>query len=319
MRKTLVVMMTFLPEYQEALATQAPNLEIIFCEKRQPTDEELARASYIWGNPSREMLLKCARLEWLQLQTAGFEAYTAPGAVPEGVVLTNCSGAYGLTISEYLVSATLSLMKKLPLYRDAQREHRWQNLGRIRIVAHSSVLVVGIGDIGGQYAQKMRALGASVSGVRRAGGEKPDYLDALYTLDELDDILPRFDIVALCLPNNPQTAGILSRERIARMKPGALLLNVGRGNAVDTEALCDALLSGALGGAGLDVVDPEPLPPEHRLWDIPTALLTPHSSGGDAFGEIYPSIIAVWRENLRRWQAGEPLQNLVNRETGYRE
>ncbi len=318
MKKTLLILMTFLPEYRGALEAMAPDLEIVYCEKRPPTDEELARASYIWGNPPANRLALCRALEWLQLQTAGFEAYALPGALPEGVLLTSCSGAYGLTISEYLVSTTLAVMKKLPLYRDAQREHRWGNLGRIRIVARSSVLVVGIGDIGGRYAQKMRALGASVSGVRRSGGEKPPYLDALYRLDELDGILPRFDIVALCLPNNAETAGLFSRERIARMKTGAILLNVGRGSAVDTNALCDALENGALGGAGLDVVDPEPLPKEHRLWDIPTALLTPHASGGDAFGEIYPSIIEVWEENLRRLRQGEPLRNVVDLRTGYR-
>jgi phosphoglycerate dehydrogenase-like enzyme len=311
MRKTLLVLMPFMEEYRRELEAQAPDLEIVYCEKQPPAREEMARASYIWGNPSKEGLCLCERLEWLQLQTAGFDAYSVPGLLPEGVVLTSCSGAYGLAISEYLVGVTLSLMKKLHLYRDAQRERRWQNLGRVQTVARSTVLVVGIGDIGGQYAQKMRALGASVSGVRRSAGETPEYLDAVYPLSALDDVLPRFGIVELCLPNNPETVGLFSRERIARMKPGAILLNIGRGGAVDTEALCDALESGALGWAGLDVMNPEPLPPDHRLWGIETALLTPHAAGGDEFGEIYPSIIAVWRENLRRLQRGETLRNVV--------
>jgi phosphoglycerate dehydrogenase-like enzyme len=164
----------------------------------------------------------------------------------------------------------------------------------------------------------MHALGARVFGIRRHVDEKPDYLEALYRMDQIDDILPQCDIVALCLPNHPDTEGLFSRERIAKMKQGAFLLNVGRGSAVDTEALCDALESGALAGAGLDVVEPEPLPKNHRLWNIKTAMITPHCAGGDKFGEIYPSIIEVLCENLRRLQAGEPLLNRVDTETGYR-
>lgn len=311
MKKRLLIMMIFLPEYRRKLTMLAPNLEIVYCEKQAPTADDLKQAAYIWGNPSKEQLAQCEKLEWLQLQTAGYDAYTGPGILPEGVILCSCSGAYGLTISEYLLSSTLAITKKLHLYRDQQHEHQWRNLGRITIIAKSSVLVVGIGDIGSQYARKMHALGARVSGIRSNIGEKPDYLEALYTMDHLDQILSHFDIVALCLPNNPQTIGLFSRERLARMKKGAILLNVGRGTAVDTDALCDALESGALGGAGLDVMDPEPLPADHRLWDTKQALITPHAAGGDAFGEIYPSIIVVWFENLHRYRTNEPLLNQI--------
>ncbi|MBB3129142.1 phosphoglycerate dehydrogenase-like enzyme [Paenibacillus rhizosphaerae] len=318
MKKTLLVMMTFLPEFRAILEALAPELDIVYCEKQPPTEEDLKRASYIWGNPSEEQLSLCERLEWLQLQTAGHDRYVLPGVLPKGAMLCNCSGAYGLAISEFLLAHTLVLMRKLHLYRDLQHEHSWSHLGRIGIVARSSVLVVGIGDIGARYAQKMHALGARVFGIRRQVDKKPDYLEALYRMDQIDDILPQCDIVALCLPNHPETEGLFNRERIAKMKQGAFLLNVGRGSAVDTEALCDALESGALAGAGLDVVEPEPLPENHRLWNIKTAMITPHCAGGDQFGEIYPSIIEVWCENLRRLQADEPMLNRVDIETGYR-
>ncbi len=318
MKKTLLIMMTFLPEFRAELERQAPDLQIIYREKTPPSPEEFRRASYIWGNPSREQLAGCERLELLQLQTAGHDAYVQPGVLPAGAALCNCSGAYGAAISDFLVANTLMLLRKLHLYRDLRNERSWRHLGRIMLAERARVLVVGVGDIGGGYARKMRALGAQVSGVRRRTGEKPDYLEAVYGMDRLDDILPGFDVVALCLPNHPDTIGLFHRERIAGMKPGALLLNIGRGTAVDTEALCDALETGALGGVALDVTDPEPLPPDHRLWGIPTAMITPHCAGGDEFGEIYPAIIRVWRENLRRFLAGEPLNNRVDLTTGYR-
>jgi phosphoglycerate dehydrogenase-like enzyme len=244
--------------------------------------------------------------------------YVQPGLLPKKAVLCNASGAYGLAISEFLVAHTFALMRKLHLLRDNQARHEWKHMGRIGIVAHSDILVVGMGDIGGQYAKKMNALGARVSGIRREMGNKPDYAEALYPMAQLDEILPDFDVVALCLPNHPDTIGLFNRDRIAKMKQGAIILNIGRGTAIDTEALCDALESGALGGAGLDVTDPEPLPPGHRLWDIKTALITPHCAGGEQFGVIYPSIIEVWKENLRRKLAGEPLTNQVDLVSGYR-
>jgi phosphoglycerate dehydrogenase-like enzyme len=310
--KTLLIMKPFLGEYRRRLEEAAPDLEVVYCERRPPSDGELGRASYIWGNPGVERLGACARLEWLQLQTAGYDSYTAPGALPPGAALCSCSGAYGLAISEYLVSSTLCLMKKLHLYRDLQHERKWAAAGEVMTAAGSRVLVVGVGDIGGSYARKMSALGARVSGARRSAGEKPEWLEAVYSVDRLDGILPDFDVVALCLPSSAQTAGLFSRERIGRMKRGALLLNIGRGSAVDTEALCDALESGALGGAGLDVMEPEPLPPEHRLWGLPSALLTPHRAGGEEFGEIYHSIIGIWLDNLKRLRAGEPLKNRIS-------
>ncbi|MCD8498931.1 MAG: NAD(P)-binding domain-containing protein [Clostridiales bacterium] len=147
-------------------------------------------------------------------------------------------------------------------------------------ITGSTTLVIGLGDIGSQFARRMQALGSTVLGIRRmpAAG-KPDYVSSVHGLAELDDLLPLADVVALTLPETPQTVHLINRERLARMKPGAVLLNVGRGNAIETEALCDALVAGHLGGAGLDVTDPEPLPADHRLWSLPNAMITPHVSG----------------------------------------
>ncbi|MCL2093528.1 MAG: D-2-hydroxyacid dehydrogenase [Treponema sp.] len=310
-RPSLLILKTMLPEYRRELEALAPDFEIMYGENSPPKEEELQRAHIIWGNPRPQELALCKNLAWLQLGTAGYDPYIVPGLLPQGAQLCSASGAFGGVISEYLVGMSFTLMKRLHHYRDQQAQRVWENAGPVGIIAGASVLVVGLGDIGGQYGQKMAVLGAQVWGIKRTQGEKPGYLKALLGLEDLDEILPRMDITALCLPNNAQSAGLFDRRRIGLMKKGSLLLNVGRGTAVDTEALCEALEGGHLGGAGLYVTDPEPLPPEHRLWGIKNALITPHRAGGEEFGAVYGAIMGVWFENLKRWRASQPLLSQV--------
>ena len=217
-----------------------------------------------------------------------------------------------------MLGMLLELFKKLHLYRDAQHLHQWKSLGRVRSIEGSTVLVLGMGDIGGEFARKVKALGATVIGVRRTDTRKPDYVDELYLTEELDRLLPRADVVAVALPGNGETAGMLNRKRIESIKEGAVLLNVGRGVIVDTEALCDALESGHLGGAGLDVTDPEPLPENHRLWNFHNAVITPHISGFYHLPETLERIVRISAENLEAYRSGKPLRNQVDFSTGYR-
>ena len=241
-----------------------------------------------------------------------------PGVLLPHTQLTNATGAYGLAISEYMLGVLLSLFKKLELYRDAQKEGRWGSLGPVQSVYGATVLVLGMGDIGGEFGSRCKALGAKVIGVRRSQRPKPDYADEVHLLEDLDDLLPQADVVAVTLPGTEATRGLLNRERLAKMKEGAVLLNVGRGTIVDTEALCDALESGHLAGAGLDVTDPEPLPPTHRLWQIPTAVVTPHISGFYHLKATHDRVVGILVENLKHFYAGEPLRNQVDFSTGYR-
>lgn len=280
--------------------------------------EDVAWAQVILGNvPAGWLGASCALL-WLQTNSAGVEAYLQPGVLGEGTRLTNATGAYGLAIAEHMLALTLELFKKLQLYRDAQKEGAWRSLGEVRSLWGATVLVLGMGDIGGEFGKRCKALGARVIGVRRTPRACPDYADEVHTLEDLDSLLPRADVVAVTLPGTPATRGLLGRERLARMKEGAVLLNVGRGCIVDTEALCDALEAGHLGGAGLDVTDPEPLPPDHRLWRIPTAVVTPHISGFYHLRQTHENIVDICVENVKRFQAGVPLRNQVDFSTGYR-
>ena len=282
------------------------------------TQEDVDWAQVILGNVPAAMLHGSPALEWLQTNSAGVEPYIQPGVLAGDTLLTNATGAYGLAIAEHMLGMLLELFKKLELYRDAQKSGAWQSQGAVKAVYGSTVLVLGMGDIGGEFAARCKALGAKVIGVRRSPRPCPEYADEVHLLEDLDSLLPQADVVAVTLPGTDATRGLMSWERLAKMKEGAVLLNVGRGFIVDTEALCDALERGHLSGAGVDVTDPEPLPPTHRLWNIPTAVVTPHISGFYHLRETHERIVGIFLENLRHFQAGEPLRNLVDFATGYR-
>ncbi len=278
----------------------------------------LEQAEVIIGNISPEKTGKLQNLRWMQLFSAGANGYTEKGGFPRQAVLTNATGAYGLAISEHMLGMLLMLQKKLHLYRDNQPQGLWESKGSVTAVAESKTLVIGLGDIGGDFARKMKALGSYTIGVKRHASVKPDYLDELHLGDALDDLLPEADIIALSLPETDETRQMLDRRRIGLLKKSAYVLNVGRGSAIDTEALSDALEQNKLAGAGLDVTDPEPLPASHRLWKLKNALITPHVSGGFHLKTTQKIITAITLENMKRYVKGEPLINQVDFKTGYR-
>ncbi|MCI8624361.1 MAG: D-2-hydroxyacid dehydrogenase [Provencibacterium sp.] len=282
-------------------------------------DMPLAEYDAIVGNPPAGCLADCRSLRLLQLVSAGTASYPqAVQALGRGIALTNATGAYGPAISEHMLGMLLMLIKKLHLYRDHMRDGLWKDEGPVVSLNGARVLVAGMGDIGGCFGRLCAACGAHVTGIRRTPGPCPDYAEAVYSTDRLDELLPEADVLAMSLPETKETFHLLSRERLSRMKPTAIVLNVGRGNAIDTEALCDALLEGKIGGAGLDVTDPEPLPAGHRLWSVPQALVTPHVSGGSHLYGTVERIAEIAAGNLERLARGEALHNQVDFETGYR-
>lgn len=285
---------------------------IIYRRADSVTPEEVETATIILGNPPATWLKACTRLQLLHLNSSGAEQYLEPGVLPVGTTLCNAAGAYGLAISEHMMGMLLSLMKKLHTYRDNQHLASWKSAGCVTSLWNARVLVIGVGDIGSEFARRIKAFGTYTIGVRRKITECPEWLDELHTPEDLDRLLPTADVVALAVPGSPETKQLLSAERIRSLKPGAFVLNIGRGSALDTEALLDALRSGYLAGAGLDVTDPEPLPPEHPLWQEKNALITPHVSGSFHLPETKERVIAIWAENLKRLFSGQELRNILN-------
>lgn len=313
----LILQSFFSPEEENRLRDALPGFSVRFCGPADWADA-LPEASFVIGNPPVSLLRSAKKLRLLQLISSGANQYAAPGALPEGAQLACATGSYGPGIAEYLLACTMSLFLRLPAYGANQRAHAWHDEGPVRAMKDASILVVGLGDIGGQYARRCHALGAHVTGVCRTKREAPPFVEELHTFDELDALLPRADAVALCVPETKQTIGLMDRRRLALMRPDSVLLNVGRGTAVVTADLVQALRNGTIGGAALDVTDPEPLPPDHPLWDEPRCILTPHISGGSHFIGTRERIFSICLENARRFAAGKAAVNLVDRTTGYR-
>ena len=217
-----------------------------------------------------------------------------------------------------MIGSLLCIMKKLHLYGADQSKHVWNDYGNVASIYGSKTLVVGFGDIGSEFAVRMHALGSQVTGIRRNKTEKPDYLEALYQMDAFYECLKTADIVVTCLPGTKETYHIFDKKAFAQMKEGAFFLNVGRGSAVDSNALADALNSGHLAGASVDVTEPEPLPSDHPLWDAKNLLITPHISGNYHLKETHERIVRIAADNLDRFMRGEKLRNVVDFATGYR-
>ena len=316
---TVLAAAPFRPQDRAALeAAGGPYYTFIFTTS--PDAVQLAQAEVILGDVPPAAAACAPALKWLQLVSAGADAWTQTGSLPEQILLTNVSGAFGQAISEYVLALILMFEKQLHRYRDSQRQARWQDLGRQMSPEGQRVLVVGAGDIGCAVARLLKHAACHMVGIRRVPRAVPPMFDEMYTLEALDAQLPLADIVVCALPDTPATRGLFDRRRLSLLRPDALLINVGRGNLIDCEALAEQLTAGRLGGAALDVTDPEPLPPDHPLWRCPDAIITPHITGG-SFGHLEATsdrICEICCENLRRYAAGQPLINLVDRQTGYR-
>lgn len=316
--KKILVTLPLDASQKQKLTASAGDADLLFLPSSEVTDDLLSTADAVIGNLPPKRLTGARNLKWIQLGSAGADGYTEPGVLPEGAVLTNASGAYGLAISEHMVACLLFLMKNLGAYAENQAEHLWRDRGPVSSIWNSRTLVVGLGDIGGEFAKRMHALGSHVIGIRRHEAPKPDYLDALYQPDRFTDCLRDADVVASCLPGTRETRRLFDREAFAAMKEGAYFLNVGRGSSVDSLALADALNSGHLAGASVDVTDPEPLPADHLLWSARNILITPHISGGDHLPETKERIVGIAADNLSRFVNGKELRNVVDLKAGYR-
>lgn len=316
--KNILVLLPVNEKQKKLIESSSPSSNYVYKTYADVDKVTVQKADVIIGNPPAEMLIDSPNLKWLQLNSAGSDAYIKEGILKKEVLLTNATGAYGLAISEHMIGVLLQLFKKLHIYRNNQKLHLWKDEGEVKSIYNSKILIVGLGNIGEEFGKRVKAFGAYTIGVRRTNTEKPDFIDELYLIDKIDDILPTVDVVLLSMPSTKETYKMFSTEKLKLMKNGAVLLNVGRGNVLDTDALCDLVESGYLLGAGLDVVDPEPLPKDHRVWDIENIIITPHISGGYHLPETLERIVQLSAKNLRNFINGEKLTSIVDFSTGYR-
>ena len=314
------------PREIEWLRAVAPDVEFIAARDNAAAAAAAARADAVVGFCSTELLAKGTRIRWIQLMSAGVERCVAIPAVAErGILLTNMQRVAGPVMAEHVMAMTLALARGLPGYLRLQDQGRWDPQGAWdpQVTGDSggialqgkTMLVAGLGGIGTEVARRAHGFDMRIVATRASNRPAPDFVSHVGPPSELLNLVRDADVIVNTLPLTSETTGLFDARMFAAMKPRALFINVGRGGTVVTGELVKALIEKRLGGAGLDVTDPEPLPPDHPLWRAPNVIITPHVSSDSDIGSERHWQIA--RENLRRYVAGERMLSVVDVKRGY--
>lgn len=276
-----------------------------------------AQALLLWdffSRAVRDVWSQADRLEWIHITAAGVDTLLFDELRDSDVVVTNARGVFDRPLAEYVLGAVIAFAKDSLTSYDLQRRHEWRHR-ETRSITGATALVVGTGGIGREIARLLAAAGLVVRGAgRRAVANDPDFGEIVESADLAAEV-GWCDHLIMAAPLTPATRGLVDAEVLAAMKPDAHLVNIARGPMVDESALLDAVTQRRIGGATLDVFQTEPLPPDHPLWDAPNVTITAHMSA-DVVG-WRETLAAQFATNVRRWLAGEPLLNVVDKELGY--
>ncbi len=277
----------------------------------------LSEAEVIFGQSVR-LSQNAPKLRWLCSPSAGVEQFTAPGAfLNPDAVLTNSSGAYGVTIAEHVVMVTLEMLRKQPEYDRIVAAKQWRRDLPVRSVKDSRIAFLGTGDIGREAARRFSAFDpASMVGINRSGSDRSGLFDRVIDVNELDAALENAEILVVSLPKTQETVRLLDKRRLSLLPDGALIVNVGRGAVIDETALAMELRAGRL-LAALDVFEQEPLPGGSPLWGCPNLLITPHISGNMTLAYTKNRMVSMFLEDFENYCAGRPLKHMVDLKKGY--
>ncbi len=325
-------------EHLQQVRETAPGARLINVSLEGLADADLADVEVLLRGPLPaaifdRLIARCPRLTWVHSATAGVERVLTPAALERGLVITNARGVFSRPIAEYVLMMVLAVSRRLPQLLELQGERTWQPLEGVEM-RDLTIGVVGLGSIGRAVAALAGAFGCRVVAVRRQvdGGvttgpgvpsvaendeapELPVRVDAMFPPERIHELLTTSDFVVLGLPLTPETDELFDEQLLSRMKPGAWLINVARGRLVDERALLRALRDGPLGGAVLDTFRDEPLQPSSPFYALPNVIVTPHTSWSS--GRVLQRSVELFCDNLRRYQAGEPLRNVVDPGLGY--
>jgi phosphoglycerate dehydrogenase-like enzyme len=293
----------------------------------RPSDEVMnaipeAEVYYGFGIP-KLLFAEAKRLRWVHSAAAGVGSAMYPEMVASDVLFTNSAGVHGVPIAEYIVAGVLHFLRGFDIAIDQQRRTEWNKTPFVRMdsvlreMDSVHALIIGVGGLGGSAGERLAALGAHVTGVRRRVelGPPPGF-ERVIALDDLDAELPKHDVVVLAAPLTSQTSGVLTAERLDRLPRNSIVVNVARGAMLDQDALTERLLDGRIRGAVLDVFREEPLPAASPLWSLRQVLLTPHVSPVSP-GRYWPRQLDLFLDNWSRYLKGEPLRNVVDKRAGY--
>ncbi|MDC7245146.1 MAG: D-2-hydroxyacid dehydrogenase [Sphaerochaetaceae bacterium] len=316
MKKVRTLVLCRLTETEKSRISRfSDRLEFTFkdIEKVNVTQKDVQEAEIIIGYPPRKYLKEARNLRWLQTLSSGVDRYLSDSILHPEVIVTNARGSYGAAQSEFMFAMLISLMKKLHIYRDNQKQNRWHDEGNVMMLKGSTALVIGLGDIGSRYAKLLKAFGVYVIGVRRDPSKRCEWADEIHSFINLDTLIGKADIISMVVPATPETKNLMNSDRIGLMKKGSVFVNTGRGISVDNEALCDAVESGNIAGAALDVFDVEPLPPGHRIWKNEKILITPHIAGLEYMEDNWKHTLDLIEDNLEAFCEGKAMRNVVDR------
>lgn len=317
--RTVLITASVDERHVDRLRDRFPEVEFRLVGK-EPSVESIADAdALICWTLSEQDLASAKRLKWVHRCAAGVEEFLTPAFRARDLILTNSSGVHASNIAEHALSMMLAFARDLPSLARAQRDHEWREqatLGRVFELGGQTLLVIGYGEIGRALATRGRSLGMRVIAVRRTPEAESDgVVERLSPVSDLVELLPEADHVVNCLPHTRATQGVIDAAMFRAMKQGAYYYNVGRGPTTATADLIAALEQGHLAGAGLDVVDPEPLPADSPLWNMPNVIITAHTAG--ATPHMWERVFAIVEDNVARYLAGEPLRNVIGQEQGY--
>jgi phosphoglycerate dehydrogenase-like enzyme len=318
-RVTALLVGPYEDAWVEALAARFPDVDVLhYPHLAQALEAGVGPRVHVLlagGGHSVDALLEQApHLTWIQASTAGIDGMATPLLRQRSqVVVTVARGIHTVQMAEHTLTLVLALTRSLPqfLRQKARREWKRYPLPDLR---GRTALVVGYGTLGRAVGRTLQAVGVRVVGVRRREGGR-DGPVPIHPVERLDDLLPQAHYVILVLPRTPATWRLFDQRRLARMRPGSFLINVGRGGTVDEEALAQALREGPLAGAALDVFEEEPLPPHSPLWDMDNLIVTPHVAA--ASPRYFQDVLELFAQNLARYLAGQPLLGRADPKEGY--
>ena len=302
----------------QELRAAAPSLQLVF-PSRENLIKELADADAVIGGLNREQFLAAKKLKWMQVTSAGVENYlSVPEIKNSQITMTNMKIVQGVEIADHALALLLALTRRLDIAVKDRESETWRPLaqyGPPLELRGKTAVIIGVGGIGTQIAVRAKAFGMTVIGVDPKDIPYAPHLDRTVWPDRLDSVLPEADVVFVSAPHTPQTDRMIKAEQFAKMKKGVLFIAVSRGKLYDNMALVEALKSGHVAAAGLDVLDTEPLPKGHPLWKTGRVIITPHIAGrSDGEG---PRYFEIYKDNLVRFAKGEPLRHTVDKQLGY--
>lgn len=257
-------------------------------------------------------IVAAGKLQWIQSSAAGMDWCLVPPVIESKIEITTASGALADQVAEHTLGLILAWLRRLPLFFQDQQQNKNFVRRATFDLTESTVGIIGFGGVGRRLAELLQPFRCRIRACDLFPNEKPKFVESLENIDAIPQLLSQSDIVVLALPLNSETESLIDENMLRLMKRSAILVNVARGKIIKTAALLDALQNGIIAGAAIDVADPEPLPPNHPLWDTPNLIITPHVAGQSRFR--FETIVELFCENIRRRFAREPLVNFLSRE-----